>query len=64
MTNAEAYLLANADKLRESMTKVLDWLESNGNPCQVNASCTRPIVVTSKEQKNTNCWVMIMFDRE
>lgn len=56
--------IANAQKLREALAKVLDWLESNGNPCQVNTSCSRPVLMTYKEQKNANCWVMIMFDRE
>lgn len=64
MNNADAYLLANANKLRGAISKVLHWLEFNGNPCQINGSCTRPILMTYKEQMNANCWVMIMFDRE
>lgn len=64
MNNADAYLLANANKLRGAISKVLHWLKLNGNPCQINGSCTRPILMTYKEQMNTNCWVMIMFDRE
>lgn len=64
MNNADAYLLANANKLRGAISKVLHWLEFNGNPCQINGSCTRPILMTYKEQMNANCWVMIMFDGE
>lgn len=64
MTNADAYLLANADKLRESMTKVLHWLDANEYPCRVISSCTRPILMAFIEQQHATCWVQIRFDSD
>ncbi len=64
MNDTDAYRNANANKLRESITKVLHWLELNEYSCHVISSCTRPILMTYKAQKNANCWVMIMFDRD